>query len=304
MNPPPTIAAAVITLNEAGNLPDLLGQLDWVDQIVVVDGRSHDGTVEIAAAAGCRVSSGDFDDFAAQRNEAVALARTDWILSIDADERLSAAAIEEIRRRMEDPRFSAYRVPIRSRIFGQRIRRSGTQDDRPIRLFRRGRGRWVGAVHERLRVEGRVGSLRSSIEHDTIPDLHAFLAKMHRYTTLEAAARTAAGRAPRWADTWLAPPIEFFRRLVWKKGALDGPAGWAFCALSGLSQWILARRHREMWDARRAERRLRLAAPSDQAAAGGGAYRNARRRRQKSSDERSGALSRSKPAPATVAKAA
>lgn len=247
----PKIAAAVITLNEAANLPGLLRDLAWVDQIVVVDGGSQDETVRIAESAGCRVVSRRFDDFASQRNAALALTECEWILSIDADERLPEATVDEMLGCITSARISACRVPIRSCLFGQPVRRCGTQDDRPIRLFRRQCGRWEGPVHETLRVSGRVKTLRSWIEHHTIPDLHTFLAKMHCYTTLEAATRTAAGRRPRRSDEWLSPAAEFFRRFAWKGGALDGPVGWAFCALSGLSEWVLARRHRQMWQSRR-----------------------------------------------------
>jgi len=81
------------------------------------------------------------------------------------------------------------------------------------------------------------------------PPGRAFLAKMHRYTMLEARGRVAAGRAPRRGDAWIAPAREVFRRLVWKRGFLDGPEGWAFCLLSGLSEWVLADRHRRYWRA-------------------------------------------------------
>ena len=118
-----------------------------------------------------------------------------------------------------------------------------------MRLFRRGSARWVGSVHEVLRVSGRVGRLRGWLEHRALADLDAFLVKMRRYTTLEAKGRVAAGRRPRRHQAWIAPAQEVFRRLVWKQGFLDGPAAWAFCLLSGLSQWVLAREHRRLWEA-------------------------------------------------------
>jgi len=249
MNGAATITAAIIAVDEADNLAELLPRLDWVDEIVVVDGGSRDATVEVARAAGGRVFIRRFDTFADQRNEALRLAGGDWILSIDADERPTSRLAAEVRRQVERGRYAAFRIPIRSSIFGRRVRRSGTQDDRPVRLFRRRSARWVGSVHEVLRVSGRVGQLRAWIEHRALADLDAFLTKMHRYTTLEASARVAAGRRPRWHQRWIAPAQEVFRRLVWKQGFLDGPAGWAFCLLSGLSQWVLAREHRRLWEA-------------------------------------------------------
>jgi glycosyltransferase involved in cell wall biosynthesis len=245
----PSITAAVITLNEEQMLPGLLASLAWADEIVLVDGGSLDRTVELARAAGCRVAEHPFDTYARQRNRALGLAGGDWILSIDADERPTPRLVDEIRTTIAVSRRAAYRVPIRSRIFGRRMRYSGTQDDRPVRLFRRGQAHWSGDVHEVLQVSGRIGRLNGWLEHETLPNLPAFLAKMRRYTSLEAGQRVRAGRLPRRRDLWLAPAVEVFRRLVWKKGCLDGPEGWAFCLLSGVSQWVLARKHQRMWQA-------------------------------------------------------
>ena len=243
----PTVTATIIALDEERNLSELLPRLDWVDEIVVVDGGSRDGTVQVARHYGARVGRRAFDRFDAQRNYACGQARCDWVFAVDADERPTPALAAEIRQRIATERLAAYHVPVRSTIFGRPLRRSGTQSDRPVRLWRRGCGRWTGEVHETLAVRGAVGRLDNWLEHRTIPDLEAFLAKMQRYTSLEAAARVARGQTPRWAEAWLAPPREVFRRLIWKQGLLDGPAGWAFCLLSGLSAWVEAREHRRLW---------------------------------------------------------
>lgn len=247
MSQPPRITAALIVLNEERHLDELLPRLDWVDEVVVVDGGSTDQSVELARSHGCQVWERPFDTFARQRNYAIHQASEDWVLSIDADERPTPALVAEIRERLCEDSCDAYRVPIRSTIFGRSFRYSGTQDDRPIRLFRRDAARWTGDVHEVMQVSGDVGRLDGWLEHHTIPDLSAFINKMHRYTSLEAAARVEAGRRPCLRDKWIAPVREVFRRLVWKKGLLDGPAGWAFCLLSGLSEWVLAQQHQRYW---------------------------------------------------------
>ncbi len=252
----PTITAAIIAWNEQRNLPGLLQRLDWVDEIVLVDGGSNDATRQIAEQAGCRLFVRQMDSFSQQRNYALDQARGDWVLSIDADERPTAALAAEIRRVVALDRYAAYRLPIRSRIFGHAFRHSGTQDDAPLRLFRRGAARWIGLVHERLEVRGRVARLQHWAEHETLPDLAAFRVKMDRYTDLEARARVAAGRAPAWYQALFCAPREVFRRLVWKQGLLDGPPGWRFCVLSGWSEWVLACKHRRLWRQSRGGERL------------------------------------------------
>jgi glycosyltransferase involved in cell wall biosynthesis len=249
----PTISAVVLVLNERDHLQTLLPQLAWCDETLVVDGGSTDGSAETAAALGARVVRRSFDDFARQRNAALDAAGGDWVFFVDADERSTPRLAAEIRRRTAVERRVGYRVPIRSTIFGRTFRFSGTQNDCPLRLVRRDAGRWVGAVHERFAARGPIGRLETPLGHITLPTIRSFLSKMQRYTALAAAARVAGGVAPRWSDSWIRPPLEVFRRLVWKQGWLDGPEGFAFCGLSGLSEWLLARQHRRRWREARAE---------------------------------------------------
>jgi glycosyltransferase involved in cell wall biosynthesis len=242
-----TITAVVIALNEAERIGECLQALSWADERLVVDGGSNDKTVDLALAAGAKVVSRPFDDFARQRNHALAVADGDWVLFVDADERPSAGFAAELRRRIQTGRQQAFRVPIRSRIFGRRFRFSGTQDDRPVRVVKRSQGAWVGAMHEVLVSAGPIGELQRWLAHSTTPDREVYRRKMQRYTTIEARSRVAAGRRPTWYARWLAPPREVFRRLIWKQGWLDGPEGWAFCLLSGLTEWTLANKHRQAW---------------------------------------------------------
>jgi Glycosyl transferase family 2 len=242
------ITVAMIVRDEEQNLRELLPRLDFAKQIVVVvDDRTRDRSGEVAAQHGAWVVEREFRDFAAQRNWAIRAARHEWLLSIDADERPTASFVERLPELLAQSNFDAFRVPVSSTIFGRRFRFSGTQDDRPVRLFRRGRALWQGEVHERLAVDGRIGSVPQGLEHRTIPNLRAFLAKMDRYTRLEAARRVRLGLPASPWEPLLAPPREVFRRLVYKHGWLDGPKGWAFCLLSGLSAWELARRHSRAW---------------------------------------------------------
>ena len=150
----PRITAAVIVLDEAPHIPALLAALRPADAIVVIDGGSRDGTVEVCRSHGVEPTVVPFDTFAAQRNRALDRVRTDWVLSIDADERPQPGFFEEARLRLAEGGRLAWRVPIRSRLLGRPVRFGGTQDDRPVRLFRRDAARWTGAIHERLEFAG------------------------------------------------------------------------------------------------------------------------------------------------------
>lgn len=249
MNPTPTITVLCIVLNEEHNLPGLLARVGWADEVVVVDGGSHDATLAVARRFGARVYQRPFDNFARQQNFALSRARCQWVLSLDADERPTPEMVDEVQTCIRQERCDAYRVRVRSSIFGRRLRFSGTQDDRQVRLVRRGKAWWQGEVHETLEVAGDIGQLCSWLDHDPLPDLATFLAKMHRYTTLTAEGRIERRARPRASDVWLSPAREVFRRLIWKQGLWDGPQGWAFCLLSGLSEWVLADKHRRLWEA-------------------------------------------------------
>lgn len=251
-NTRPTITVAIIALDEESHLGELLPRLAWADEVVIVDGGSRDRSVEVSRRHGAKVIERRFDRFAEQRNAALDTARGDWVFFIDADERPTSRLVAEVRARIADDDVSGYRVPIKSTIFGRRFRFSGTQNDVPLRLMRRGSGRWGGAVHERFAITGGVGRLAAHLEHFTLPNIAAFRRKMDRYTTLEAEARLMRGEPPRRRDLWLRPALEAFRRLVWKQGWLDGPEGWTFCLLSGFSEWTLARKHLDGWRRRHA----------------------------------------------------
>lgn len=252
MSDPTSVTAVVIALNEAARLPGWLAAVAWADERLVIDGGSTDATVEIAQRAGARVVQRRFDYFTPQRNFALRQASSQWVMFVDADERPTPALAAEIRRRLPGCRQDAFRLKIRSSIFGRRFRFSGTQDDRPVRLVRRDRAEWVGGVHTALNTPGAKGEMQGWIDHETMPDWTSYWSKVERYTTLDAQLRVAAGRPPVWHAPWLLPAREIARRLLWKHGWLDGPRGWAFCLASGLSEWELATKHRRFWQARHA----------------------------------------------------
>jgi len=255
MLPSPRVSALILAKDEAANLPNCLATVAWANEvIVVVDRASRDQTEAIAKRGADLVAVRTFDDFANQRNAALGLASGEWIFAIDADERATPELASEIRRTISDPAqpHAGYRVPIRSVILGRRFKYSGTQHDRPLRLFRRGHGRWIGTVHETVDLEGTAGTLGQAIQHRTIPDMQAFLRKINEYTTLEAIKFAREGRKFRMTDLAVRPFWTFLKLYVGKLGILDGLEGFVFCGLSAFSVAVRGFKHRELSRAGRA----------------------------------------------------
>jgi glycosyltransferase involved in cell wall biosynthesis len=245
----PRISALILAKDEASNLPSCLETVSWANEvIVVVDRASRDQTEAIAKRGADLVAIRTFDDFANQRNAALELASGEWIFAIDADERATPELASEIRSLVSDPdqTHTGYRVPIRSVVLGRPFRFSGTQYDRPLRLFKRGHGRWTGAVHETVDLEGTSGLLTNALQHRTIPDMQTFLRKINEYTTLEAIKFCRDGRPVRMTDLALRPFWTFCKLYFGKLGFLDGLEGLVFCSLSGVSVAVRHFKHREM----------------------------------------------------------
>ena len=245
----PRVSILILAKNEAENLPGCLDSVSWAyEVIVVVDPASRDATREIASERADLVFDRTFDDFASQRNAALERATGDWVFAIDADERASPELASEVRTLTTDPAqpHNGFRVPIHSIILGRPFRFSGTQHDWPLRLFRRGAGRWVGAVHETVDLDGSDGRLTYALQHRTIPNMKTFLRKIQEYTTLEAIKFANEGRRFRTTDLALRPFWTFLKLYLGKQGFRDGLEGLVFCALSGVSVGVRHWKHRKL----------------------------------------------------------
>jgi glycosyltransferase involved in cell wall biosynthesis len=229
------LSAVLITNNEEGNLPAALDSVRFCDEVVVLDAGSTDRTREIAEAAGARLLvSAPWPGFVTQRNRAVEAARHDWVLCLDADERVSPALRDEIQAlRVEGFRSAGYRIRRVVFYLGRWIRATDWYPDHQVRLFDRKHGRWEGSlVHESVRVRGAVGQLRAEIEHHPYADVGAHLRKIDSYTTLWAQQAFAAGRRTSALEIVLNPAWAFFRNFVIKRGFLLGRAGFTVSALN------------------------------------------------------------------------
>jgi glycosyltransferase involved in cell wall biosynthesis len=222
------ISAVLITKNEEAALPACLESLRWADEIVVLDTASADRTRDIARAAGAKViDSPDWPGFGPQKNRALGHATGDWVLSIDADERVTPELAAEIRRVVgAADALNGYDLPRLSSYCGRYMRHSGWWPDHVTRLFRRGRARFSDdLVHERLIVDGPVGRLQGTLLHASFGSLEQVLDKVNRYSTLSARQMAAAGRRGGLATAVLHGLGAFLRNYLLKAGFLDGREG-------------------------------------------------------------------------------
>lgn len=224
------LTVIVITHNEQANISDCLKSLDFADEIIVVDSSSTDHTADLARALGADVHvTADWPGFGPQKNRALALAKGQWVLSVDADERVSDALRGEIVNAMSRETGPAvYRFPRRSRYCGQFMQHSGWSPDWVVRLFRRGSAKFSDdLVHEKLMVKGAVGDLKSPLLHLSFPDFEAVLDKANRYSSAGAQAMRLRGKAASLYGAIGHGLWAFFRTYVLRRGFLDGQLGLA-----------------------------------------------------------------------------
>ena len=223
------LSVILIAMNEEASIARTLRSVAFADEIVVVDSGSSDRTVDIARELGAKVTvTGDWPGFGPQKNRALDLATGDWVLSLDADEWLTAECAEEIRHVVAAGAAGpvAYRMPRRSSFCGRFLRHSGWWPDYVVRLFRRGRARFSGdSVHERVIVDGTPATLKQPILHETFVDLEDMLVKMNSYSTLTARRLRQDGRTAGLTQAVLRALWAFVRTYFLRAGFLDGREG-------------------------------------------------------------------------------
>jgi len=231
----PKLTATVVTRNEASNIAAAISSVSWADEVVVVDAESSDDTAAIAERHHARVEVRPWPGFSAQKNYAASLAAHDWILSIDADERVTPELAQEIRSVLSsEPDRRGYRIPRVSHYLGRWIRGTDWYPDYQLRLYDRRAAQWNGRrVHESVKLaSGEPGQLRRDLQHFPYRDISDHLATIERYTTLAAEEMTANGRAPTMAGVALHPPFAFVRNYVLRGGFRLGSVGFVVSALN------------------------------------------------------------------------
>lgn len=248
---PEKLSVIVITSNEERNIAGCLGTVSWADEIVVVDSTSSDRTAELAREFTDRVFVTEWMGYAAAKDYAVRQTRNEWVLWLDADERVPAELASEIRALLASPQPdpAGYEVARRAYFLGRWIRHCGWYPGYVVRLFQKSRARFSDSqVHERLVVDGPVGRLHHDLDHYTDETLHHYFGKFNRYTTLAAEDAVESGRRFSLTDVLFRPPFLFFKMYVLRLGFLDGVHG---LILSLLSAAYVFSKYAKIWDLRR-----------------------------------------------------
>lgn len=247
------LSVIVLTRNEEENIAECLSGVAWADEVIVIDSGSTDATMAIAKRFTPLVISLPWKGYGAARNNGIQRATGEWVLWLDADERVPPELADEIRRvvRANDPSVAGYSVARRAYFCGKWIRHAGWYPSRVVRLFRKELGRLTESnVHERLLLKGPTGELRNDLLHFTDPSLQHYFEKFNTYSTLAAQDMMTAGRKFRIVDIVVRPLYQFLKMYILRLGVLDGIHGFILSTAS--SAYVFAK-YAKLWELERAD---------------------------------------------------
>jgi glycosyltransferase involved in cell wall biosynthesis len=240
MTSPLPISVLLLARNESQALAALLPSLGFAAEcVVVVDASTTDDTAAVAARAGARVSTRALDGFGAQRRHALAQCQQPWVLWIDADERLDAAAVEAIRAAVATGTANGYRLRRRTWFLGKPIRFCGWRNERVLRLFRREQAQFdERLVHEQVQVAGRIDDLEATLDHLSYESWDEARRKLLQYSAANAERLALEQRRASLLDVVARPPLRFVRMYLLQLGFLDGARGVVLCGLAACQVFL------------------------------------------------------------------
>jgi len=243
----PKLSVTIITKDEAAQIGAALASVGFADEIIVVDSHSTDDTVAIARRYTNRVIVRDWPGYIDQKNYAASQAAHDWILSLDADERVTPPLADEIKATLGGtPAHQAYRIPRVTWHFGRWIRTTDWYPDYQLRLYDRRSAQWTGKyVHEAVTVQGTVGQLRNELQHYAYRDIADHLETMDRYTTYAARQMHESGRRAGLLQVAGHPPLAFLRNYIARGGFRDGVAG---LTISAMNSYYVFLKFAKLWE--------------------------------------------------------
>jgi len=240
------ISVIIITKNESANIRACLESVAWADEIVVVDSASTDGTLEIAREFTPKVHvHADWPGFGPQKNRALDYATKDWVLSLDADERVTPELRAEIEAVLQNAGADGYEIPRLSSFCGRFMRHSGWQPDYVLRLFIRGKGRFSDAlVHESVQMQGSAARLRQPLLHYSYRDFEDVLSKLNSYSSAASVMLQRRGRQGGLARAILHGWWAFIRTYLLRAGFLDGREGFMLAVMNAENSYY---RYIKLW---------------------------------------------------------
>ena len=251
---PEPVSLYLITFNEAQNLREVLPTVLWADEVVVVDSFSTDDTAKVCQQFGVRHENIKFSGFGKLRNDALALLKNNWVVSIDSDERSTPAFAEEVRRTLVAPQHAAYFVPRRNTFLGRPMRFSGMYPDyRQPQVFDRRQFKYRDdAVHEGFECYGSVGYFKNSIWQHPWPTLDVIFSKGNRYSTLMAQKRFELGKRAGIPKLLFNPPAAFLKKFILEQGFRDGTHGFL---ISAQHAYYTFQKYAKLWELAQKARR-------------------------------------------------
>ena len=243
----PKLSVTIITSNEADRIRGALESVAWADEIIVVDSESTDATVAIAREVTDRVVVKAWPGYVDQKNYAASLATHDWVLSLDADERVTPSLAASIRATLAStPAHAAYRIARVSWHLGRWIRTTDWYPDHQHRLYNRHVARWTGRyVHERLAVDGTVGDVGGELLHYPYRDIADHVETINRYTSGAARQMHEGGARATLLQCVVHPPLAFLRNYLLKRGFLDGTPGFI---ISAMNAYYVLLKFTKLWE--------------------------------------------------------
>ena len=220
------LSVIIITKNEAHSIDDCLKSVAWADEIIVVDSGSTDETIKLCEKHGAKVLKNDWPGFGKQKNYALSQAKGTWVLSIDADERVTLLLKDAINQAIKHPKIVGWEMPRMSSLCGKYIKHCGWWPDHVTRLFKNGHAKFSDdIVHEKLIVNGTIGTLKIPLMHESIESLDELLSKMNEYTSAGALMLHKQNKSTSLTKAILKGLWAFFRCYILRAGFLDGREG-------------------------------------------------------------------------------
>ena len=240
-----SIAALIITQNEEENIRECLESINWCDEIVLVDSYSEDQTVAISREYTEKIYLRKFDDFAAQRNYALEKVESDWVLVIDADERVSGELKIEIMNEIMDSEHVGYKIPFKNYFLGKWIKQCGWYPDYHLRLFKTRKGIFKNKVHEKIKINGKIKKASGAIEHYTYKSITSFINKTNYYTSLAAEDFYLQRKKFRKLDLMINPLWRFISMFFLRNGFKEGIHGFI---LSLMYSYYVFVKYAKLWE--------------------------------------------------------